>query len=189
MTHKDREFLAQYGGFGGAMKRSAELQSLPEARVTEGVSIDDYSTRGGPPGLRPRRKPGERRGKSAFFVGTGDRMSNGTPTAGGVFQESLKRCSTTLFHYLSHSSWVAPDLIGLPRADPGKSGRTRATPTKSGGSCGPDSGPVFHAPIRPHAGSLSSLLIPAGRLGSEALTRRRQALPLSLVYSRARRSE
>ena len=80
-------------------------------------------------------------------------------------------------------------LIGLPRTDPGKSGRTRATPTKSGGSCGPDSGPVFHAPIRPHAGSLSSLLIPAGRLGSEALTRRRQALPLSLVYSRARRSE
>ena len=44
MTHKDREFLAQYGGFGGAMKRSAALQSLPEARVTEGVSIDDYST-------------------------------------------------------------------------------------------------------------------------------------------------
>ena len=44
MTHKDREFMAQYGGFGGAMKRSAELQSLPEARVTVGVSIDDYST-------------------------------------------------------------------------------------------------------------------------------------------------
>ena len=44
MTHKDREFLAQYGGLGGAMKRSAALQSLPEARVTEGVSIDDYST-------------------------------------------------------------------------------------------------------------------------------------------------
>ena len=44
VTHKDREFLAQYGGFGGAMKRSAALQSLPEARVTEGVSIDDYST-------------------------------------------------------------------------------------------------------------------------------------------------
>ena len=44
MTHKDREFLARYGGFGGAMKRSAALQSLPEAKVTEGVSIDDYST-------------------------------------------------------------------------------------------------------------------------------------------------
>ena len=44
MTHKDRQFLAQYGGFGGAMKRSAALQILPEARDTEGVSIDDYST-------------------------------------------------------------------------------------------------------------------------------------------------
>ena len=40
----DREFLAQYGGFGSGMKRSAELQSLPEAKLTEGVSIDDYST-------------------------------------------------------------------------------------------------------------------------------------------------
>ena len=44
MTHDDEEFLAQYGGFGGAMKRSAALQSLPEAKLTEGVSIDDYGT-------------------------------------------------------------------------------------------------------------------------------------------------
>ena len=44
MTRKDREFLARYGGFGGAMKRSAALQSLPEAKLTEGVLIDDYST-------------------------------------------------------------------------------------------------------------------------------------------------
>ena len=44
MTHDDEQFLAQYGGFGGAMKRSAALQSLPEAKLTEGVSIDDYST-------------------------------------------------------------------------------------------------------------------------------------------------
>ena len=89
MTHKDREFLAQYGGFGGAMKRSVALQrwaadrltpkqeikaieaamerndlvyleryggfgeamqravalhNVPEAKLTEGVSIDDYST-------------------------------------------------------------------------------------------------------------------------------------------------
>ena len=44
MTQKDREFLARYGGFGGAMKRSAYLQKLPEAKLTEGVSIDDYST-------------------------------------------------------------------------------------------------------------------------------------------------
>ena len=44
MTHSDEEFLARYGGFGGAMKRSAALQRLPEAKVTEGVSIDDFST-------------------------------------------------------------------------------------------------------------------------------------------------
>ena len=44
MKQKDREFLAPYGGFGGAMKRLAVLYKIPEAKVTEGVSIDDYST-------------------------------------------------------------------------------------------------------------------------------------------------
>ena len=44
ITRRDQEFLAQYGGFGGAGRRSVELQRLPEAKITEGVSIDDYST-------------------------------------------------------------------------------------------------------------------------------------------------
>ena len=44
MTRNDDDFLARYGGFGPAMKRSAYLQKLPEAKLTEGVSIDDYST-------------------------------------------------------------------------------------------------------------------------------------------------
>ena len=44
ITRRDQEFLAQYGGYGGAGRRSVELQRLPEAKVTEGVSIDDYST-------------------------------------------------------------------------------------------------------------------------------------------------
>ena len=44
MKQKDREFLAPYGGFGGAMKRLGVLFEMPEAKVTEGVSIDDYST-------------------------------------------------------------------------------------------------------------------------------------------------
>ena len=44
MTHKNREFLARYGGFAAAGRRSAELQRLPEAKVTGGLSIDDYST-------------------------------------------------------------------------------------------------------------------------------------------------
>ena len=44
MKQKDREFLAPYGGFGGAMERLGVLYKIPEAKLTEGVSIDDYST-------------------------------------------------------------------------------------------------------------------------------------------------
>ena len=36
--------LAEYGGFNAAMKKGAALESLPKAKVTEGVSIDDFST-------------------------------------------------------------------------------------------------------------------------------------------------
>ena len=41
---KQLNLTIPYGGFAAAGRRSAELQRLPEARVTEGVSIDDYST-------------------------------------------------------------------------------------------------------------------------------------------------
>ena len=44
IDHDDKEILGQYGGFNGALQRLAALQRLPEAKVTEGVSIDDYST-------------------------------------------------------------------------------------------------------------------------------------------------
>ena len=44
MVGEDEEFLAHYGGFAKAGRRSVELQRLPQAKVTEGVSIDDYST-------------------------------------------------------------------------------------------------------------------------------------------------
>ena len=44
MKQNDREFLARYGGFGEAMQRAAALHKLPEANLTEGVKIDDYST-------------------------------------------------------------------------------------------------------------------------------------------------
>ena len=40
----DETVLAEYGGFNAAMKKGAQLESLPEARVTEGVSIDGYGT-------------------------------------------------------------------------------------------------------------------------------------------------
>ena len=44
IDHDDKEILGQYGGFNGALQRLAALQRLPEAKLTEGVSIDDYST-------------------------------------------------------------------------------------------------------------------------------------------------
>ena len=44
MDHNNKEVLGQYGGFNGALQRLAALQKMPEAKVTEGVSIDDYST-------------------------------------------------------------------------------------------------------------------------------------------------
>ena len=40
----DGEFLGQYGGMNQAAERYKELLTLPEAKITEGVSIDDYST-------------------------------------------------------------------------------------------------------------------------------------------------
>ena len=44
MIRATTEFLVQYGGFGKAMKRAAALTNMPQAKLTEGVSIDDYST-------------------------------------------------------------------------------------------------------------------------------------------------
>ncbi len=53
--------LAEYGGFNAAIKKGAELESLPEAKVTEGVSIDDYST------WRAARFSAKRCGKTTFL--------------------------------------------------------------------------------------------------------------------------
>ena len=44
MERNDLAYLEQYGGFGEAMQRAVALHDVPEAKVTEGVSIDDYST-------------------------------------------------------------------------------------------------------------------------------------------------
>ena len=44
IDNRDIEFLAQYGGMSEAGKRYMALEQLPEANLTEGVSIDDYST-------------------------------------------------------------------------------------------------------------------------------------------------
>ena len=44
MKGDDEEFLARYEGFNGALQRLAALHRLPQAKLTEGVSIDDFST-------------------------------------------------------------------------------------------------------------------------------------------------
>ena len=44
VIQQDLQFLVRYGGQGPAMKRAAALINMPQANVTEGVSIDDYST-------------------------------------------------------------------------------------------------------------------------------------------------
>ena len=44
MKADDEKGLDQYGGFNAALQRLAALERLPETKVTEGVSIDDYST-------------------------------------------------------------------------------------------------------------------------------------------------
>ncbi len=60
----DEEFLA-YGGFGGAMKRLGVLYEMPEAEVTEGVSIDDYDN-GGPCALQIKMDRLRRVGFSSY---------------------------------------------------------------------------------------------------------------------------
>ena len=44
MKRNDLVYLERYGGFGKAMQRAVALHKLPEAKLTEGVKIDDYST-------------------------------------------------------------------------------------------------------------------------------------------------
>ena len=44
IKQRDTEFFDRYGGRGPAMKRAVALYQAPEAKLTEGVSIDDYST-------------------------------------------------------------------------------------------------------------------------------------------------
>ncbi len=44
LNSNDRDVLAEYGGFNAALRYCAELEDLPEAKFTEGVSIDGYAT-------------------------------------------------------------------------------------------------------------------------------------------------
>ena len=106
---------------------------------------------GGPSGLQTRMRSAERNENRGFFLEHCP-IQPGTETEGGVFQESLKRCSNSILPYLSHSAVVAR-CESPPRVEREKKRGTRATPQKSGGGhVIPDSGAMFHASIRPHAG-------------------------------------
>ena len=87
-----------------------------------------------------------------FFLATPSDPGCNTLKRGGVagFGQKVLPC-----HILLSISFLLgyPLPIGLTRADPGKSGRTIATPPpKTGGSCGPGRGEVLHASIWPHGG-------------------------------------
>ena len=66
-------------------------------------------------------------------------------------------------------------VIGFPRADTEKSGETIATPPKTGGHAAPIAA-LSTVPLSGPRGSLSSVFIPAGRLGKDAPKRRSFAL-------------
>ena len=61
-----------------------------------------------------------------------------------------------------------PLIFGFENDDPEKCEETIATPPKRGVPTDPDSGTQYRAPIPARRGSLSSVFIPAGRLGKDA---------------------
>ena len=65
-----------------------------------------------------------------------------------------------------------PLIFGFENDDPEKCEETIATPPKRGVPTDPDSGALYRASIPARRGSLSSVFIPAGRLGKDAPERR-----------------
>ena len=72
------------------------------------------------------------------------------PLRGGV-QESLKRCSTAAFPYLSNSA-VVIHRESARSCRTRKKGGDESAPPQTGGHVALDSRAVFHASIRPHGG-------------------------------------
>ena len=95
--------------------------------------------------------------RAACFSPQGQRGGCGIKSWGGVAApHSLKS-----FVFLG-----LPLLFGFQNDDTEKSGETIATPPKRGVPTDPDSGAEWHASIPARRGSLSSVFIPAGRLGT-----------------------
>ena len=95
--------------------------------------------------------------RAACFSPQGQRGGCGIKKRGGVAApHSLN----------SFVSCVLPLLFGFENDDPKKFEETIATPPKRGVPTDPDSGAEWHASIPARRGSLSSVFIPAGRLGT-----------------------
>ena len=82
---------------------------------------------GGHPLCRPGANRMKKRSNRGVLNGTNDRMLNGTPSEGGVFQESLKRCSQPLSAIFLIPLWLSP--VNRPaRVERGRKAGTRAPP-------------------------------------------------------------
>ena len=95
----------------------------------------------------------------------------GTQLEGGVFQESLKRYSTTTFVYMPHSVVVIPCESARPLRTREKGGDESDPPQKRGGMrpwIAARCSTLLSGPM----GSLSSSFIPAGRLRTAPLSPR-----------------
>ena len=92
---------------------------------------------GGPSALQTRMRSAERQGKSVLFHATGERWYHATGLRGGVWHDFSLRCTTAVFVYLTYSPVVSQFENAILRPKGRMMAGTRATPPKSGGSCGP----------------------------------------------------
>ena len=93
---------------------------------------------GGPCALRTPMRLAESRSKSMSFHATGERWYHATGLEGGVWHEFWLGCTTASFVYLTHSAVVSQFERPIRRPRGRMMAGTRATPPKSGGSCGPE---------------------------------------------------
>ena len=116
--------------------------------------------------MKAARKPERRRRFRGIYVVPKDRMLNAPDSERGLGQKTGTRRDTSIFYYLFHSAVFVFYSSDSPVPIQGNRGGRERPPPKAGGHVAPIAALVGHASIRPHAGSLSSLSIPAGRLGT-----------------------
>ena len=110
----------------------------PEAKVTEGVSIDDYSTHGGRCGLQIEMRSTERGPKTAGFH-VPNALTGCSRVRGGVEHDFRLRSTTATFVYMPHSAVVSilRRPYRVPRAACRAGDVSDPPQKKTGGSCSP----------------------------------------------------